>query len=55
MGQELIKNAECLAPPPDSIVERNLWEDVIVKSFPEIYSIGEEAIEELWGIISEDN
>ena len=55
MGQELINNASCLAPPPDSIIDRALWEDVVVKSFPAIYSGGEEEIEALWRIIRENN
>lgn len=53
MGKELINNADCLAPPPDSIIDRAVWEDIIVKSFPDIYSNGDEEIEALWSIIRE--
>ena len=53
MGKDLINNAGCLAPPPDSIIDRVFWEDVIVGSFPQIYSVGNDEIEELWRKISE--
>lgn len=54
-GHELINEASQLVPPPDSIIDRALWESIIVEGLPDIYRNGEAEIENLWSRISEGN
>ncbi len=53
-GQELIEGASDLAPPPDSIIDRDLWENEIVPGFSDVFDYGDDGIERLWGLISEN-
>jgi raffinose/stachyose/melibiose transport system substrate-binding protein len=46
-GLELINNARVLVGPPDSFVNRSVWEKVIVKDFPYVLE-GKKTPEELW-------
>ena len=48
VGVELINNAAELVPPPDSIVDRIVWEQTIVPGFPEIFQKGEIGIQQIW-------
>ena len=54
-GIELINGAYYLMPPPDSVVDRDIWENIIVKEFPDIYRYGESKIENIWSKISVDD
>jgi raffinose/stachyose/melibiose transport system substrate-binding protein len=46
-GIEMVKNAKELVGPPDSFVERSIWEDKIVKDFPYVLE-GRETADTLW-------
>ena len=46
-GLQLINNAQVLVGPPDSFVDRSVWERVIVEDFPYMLE-GEVSPEEIW-------
>jgi len=48
VGVGLINNADELVPPPDSIVDRIVWEQTIVPGFPDIFQKGEIGIQQVW-------
>lgn len=48
VGISLINNADELVPPPDSIVDRIVWEQTIVPGFPDIFQKGEVEIQRVW-------
>ena len=48
VGVGLINHAAELVPPPDSIVDRIVWEQTIVPGFPEIFQKGEIGIQQVW-------
>lgn len=54
-GKELIANASELVPPPDSIIDRNQWENILVPSFIDVYEQGPEYIEVVWSQIDVGN
>lgn len=47
-GESLVDNAYKLVPPPDLIIDRDIWQEYIVDELPNIYVYGEEYIESLW-------
>lgn len=48
VGIRLIESAEELVPPPDSVVDRVVWEQIIVPGFPDIFQKGEVGIQQVW-------
>lgn len=46
-GQELVKNARELVGPPDSFIDRSIWEEKIVKDFPYVLE-GRLSADSLW-------
>lgn len=48
VGINLISNADELVPPPDSVVDRLVWEQVIVPGFPGIFQRGEIEVQRVW-------
>jgi raffinose/stachyose/melibiose transport system substrate-binding protein len=46
-GQELVRNARGLVGPPDSFVDRTVWEELIVKNFPYVLE-GRKTAESFW-------
>ncbi len=52
-GMELIKNANELVPPMDSLIDRNDWENILVPGFADVYRYGYERIDEVWSRMNE--
>ena len=50
-GIELIEGAGDLVPPPDSIIDRNDWDEIVVPGFSGVYQNGVEQIEQIWSQI----
>lgn len=47
-GRDLINGASELVPPPDSVVDRTVWDTVIVPSFVDVYEGDSEEIRGIW-------
>lgn len=52
IGLELIKNADELVGPPDHYINRNFWESVLIKEFPNMLE-GQISPEEIFDMLSD--